>query len=100
MLFFLFLCVGRNRDIHVLPHSFPPRRSSDLVRSRAGLRHRHEWNGGARNAPYRGQYADLSLAHHGVSSPLRSGAFELSLSPGSVSSVLRKRTSEIGSAHV
>src|SRR3546814_124428 len=30
MLAFFFLCYGDHRDLHVLPHSFPPRRSSDL----------------------------------------------------------------------
>src|SRR3546814_13686623 len=27
---FFFLCYGDHRDLHVLTHSFPPRRSSDL----------------------------------------------------------------------
>src|SRR3546814_19380802 len=29
--FFCFLCYGDHRDLHVLTHSFPTRRSSDLI---------------------------------------------------------------------
>src|SRR3546814_2987025 len=29
--YFFFLCYGAHRDLHVLTHSFPTRRSSDLV---------------------------------------------------------------------
>src|SRR3546814_4296743 len=31
---FLFSCYGGNLDLHVLTHSFPTRRSSDLLRER------------------------------------------------------------------
>src|SRR3546814_3797546 len=31
VLFFFFYCYGAHRDLHVLTHSFPPLRSSDLA---------------------------------------------------------------------
>src|SRR3546814_13581214 len=39
MLFFLFKLYGDHRDLHVLTHSFPTRRSSDLLLGEIALTH-------------------------------------------------------------
>src|SRR3546814_11601349 len=38
---FVFYCCGAHRDLHVLTHSFPTRRSSDLFQERYPVAQRH-----------------------------------------------------------
>src|SRR3546814_13489403 len=39
ILFFLYVCDGDRRDLHVLTHSFPTRRASDLPMPAVPIRH-------------------------------------------------------------
>src|SRR3546814_8009497 len=40
VLFFFFYCYGAHRDLHVLTHSFPPLRSSDLAGANIAVAYR------------------------------------------------------------